>query len=285
MKRFFLLLSLMGGLLLPLSAQEVQTPQDFLRRYNNLTQRVGVDGVGVETLLDKWESLYPEDVQQQVARFAFCFERSRTPQVLELDKDRYLGQEPLLPTKDSLGNKHNYFQDYVYDDDLFAAALRALEKAIASRPDRLDYRMAKADALMAYEKGEPEMTLQELKSLVDRNFTKKPVWEYDGMESVNQDQFLAFMQDYCVTLFRLGTDRSAEAFRLLSEHILTYRKDDPLFVNNLGSYYLVKKDFKKARKLLEQVLKKHPDDATALQNIRLLARYTKDEKLLQKYGK
>ena len=282
MKRILILLA---AAVLPLfaSAQEPLSQAEFLRRYNNLIQRVGPDGVGVETHLNKWEEAWPEDPQQYLARFCFCFERCRTGNIVELAAEKYLGQPPLLPITDTLGVKHNYFEVFEYDDDLFAQANSAIGQAISLKPWHLDWRMARIDALMAYEKDKPEMTLQELKSLADKHYKEHPVWEYDGMDGVTEDQFRAFMQDYCVALFRLGSDTSALAFKTLSEHMLTYCKDDPLFLDNLGSYYLVNKDYKKARKYFEQVLKKHPDDMTALQNMVLMARVTKDEKLKKKY--
>ena len=282
MKRL-LILSLAAFLPLFASAQEAISQAEFLRRYNNLTERMGPAGLGVETLLNKWEATWPEDPQQYVARFRFCFERCRTSHIEELPADKYLGQPPLLPMTDSLGNKHNYFEIQDFDDDLFADANAAIGQAITLKPWRLDWRMARIDAMIAYEKDKPEMALQELTALVDKHYKEKPVWEFGGMDGVTEEQFRAFMQDYCVVLFRLGTDTSAQAFKNLSQHMLKYCKDEPLFLNNLGSYHLVRKEYKQARKYYDQVLKKNPGDMMALQNSILMARAMKDAKLEKKY--
>ena len=281
MKRYLLTLFLFTYAATAALAQE--SKEDFARRYNNLTARVGTAGVGVETLLDKWQEAWPEDPQQQVARFAFCFARCQSTAVIQLDKDRYLGRDPIIPMTDSLGRRCNWFEDPLFDESLFAEANRAIDRAIGLDPWRLDYRMAKIDALIAYEKGEPEMATQELKSLADKHFKENPVWKYNGLESVSTEQFKAFMQDYCAALFRLGTDSSAECFKSFSEHLLKYCKDEPMYLDNLGSYWLVKKEYKKALKYFDQVLKKHPEDQAALRNGILLARAKQDVKLEKKY--
>lgn len=282
MKRLLILLSCLG-FLLPLQAQENYSKEEFLRRYNQLVERVGADGVGVETLLNKWEQAWPEDTNQMLARFSFCFTRCRHARIAILPQDRYLGNEPLLPMTDSLGNKVNYFQVYDYDDELFAEANSAITRAIAARQNRLDWHFLKIDALLAYEKEKPEMTLQELKALADFHFKRKPDWEHEQLGEVSPEQFIALMQDYCVAFFRIGTETSNEAFRSFSEHLLTYCKDEPLFLDNLGSYYLIKKDYKKSQKYFDQVLKKHPGDMTALKNCILMARTRKDVKMEKKY--
>ena len=278
------ILTFLAALALPLTLLAQTSQEDYLRRYNNLVNRVGVTGVGVETLLDKWAEEYPDDMQQLLARFSFWFNKCQTSNVIQLSQDRYLGREPILPMTDSLGRKNNYFEDIVYDDESFGLALEALDKAVALNPNRLDLRLLRIDALTAYEKGSPDMALSALKSLVDENYRQHPAWEHEAVEKVDDEVFKALIQDYCFTFFRLGTDSSAEAFKSLSEYMLTYSKDDPLFLDNIGSYWLVsKKDYKKARKFYDQVLKKHPDDVTAIRNGMLLARTTKDVKLEKKY--
>lgn len=280
MKKILILTVLLGSTLVAVAQS---TKEDYLRRYTNLVNRVGAAGVGVETLLDNWAADFPEDDQQMLARFSFCFARCQTSQVIELDQERYLGNAPLLPITDSLGKKHNYFEDILFDDDLFADAILSIDQAIAAKSWRLDYRFMKANATLAYEKESPDMTLQQLKALVDEHFTRHPAWVYETVDQIGDEEFCAFMQDYCATLFRLGSDASAEAFKSLSEQLLKYRKNDALFMNNIGSYWLVKKDYKKAVKQYEAVLKKHPGDITAIKNLLLTARTTKDVKLEKKY--
>ena len=282
MKRILTLLTALA-LSLSLFAQ-TPTQEDYARRYNNLIDRVGAGGVGVETLLDKWAADYPEDLAQLLARFSFWFTKAQTTKVIQLPQDRYLGREPLLPMTDSLGKKSNFFEDTEFDDEQFGLALEALDQAVRLNPERLDLRFLRIDALVAYEKGSPDMALAALKALADENYRQHPAWTHESLEKVDDETFKAFMQDYCFVFFRLGTDSSAEAFKSLSEHMLGYCKDDPLFLDNLGSYWLVsKKDYKKALKYYNQVLKKHPDDETAIRNCVLLARTKKDVKLEKKY--
>ena len=270
MKKTLLTLLLLSLTALPALAQPL-SKEEYLGRWQRLTERVGVTGVGVETLIGQWAEAWPDDVQMLLARFSFYYNKSQSAKVIQLSQDRYLGRAPLLPMKDSTGAVRNYFEDTVFDDQLFGQAEEAISRAIALQPLRLDWRLVRITALTAYEKGSPDMALSELKEL-------------EGLASVGDEEFKALMQEYCYTFFRLGTPSSAEAFKALSEELLRYCKDDPLYVNNLGSYYLVcKKEPKKALKYYNAIIKKHPDDLTAIRNSILLARSTKDKRLEKKY--
>ena len=269
--------------LLSLCALAQNTSQDYQRRFSNLVDRGGYDGVGLETLLDNWERDLPEDPYLWQARFLWCFNRAQSVSYVQRDADRYLGKDPVLPYTDSLGQRRNFFEDVQYDPDLFAVAEQAIVKAIQLEPDNLDLRLAKIGALILFERESPDMAAAELGGLIDYNFISKPKWSYAGSD-VSEDDFLGLCQEYLFRFYRLGTPVATEAFRSLSEKVLKYRPGNALFMNNVGSYYLVfKKEPKTALKYYNKVLKAHPDDLTAIQNCILLARSEKDVKLEKKY--
>ena len=107
MKRLLLTLFLSAAALTAAVAQD--TSEAFASRYNTLVKRVGFSGVGVETLLDRWATAFPEDPDMLIARFNDYLEKSASTQVVPKQQDRFLGSRPVLVLKDSLGADVNYF--------------------------------------------------------------------------------------------------------------------------------------------------------------------------------
>ena len=266
-----------------LQAQE-ETREDFSRRYALLVSKLGADGVGIETLLNKWDAAYPDDTEMLIGKFSYYLSKAGRTSVVPMDREKYLGERPVLSLNDSTGKKINYFQDTAYDDDLFAEAQKSIDRAIQTAPDRLDIRFMQISSLIAYEKESPDMALSDLKSLVVYNEGRKPSWQYPGADKVDEDFFLAAIQEYCYLFFKYASQTSYEAFAQLSEQVLAYRPDNVLFLDNMGSYYLVaKRDDKLALKYYTRVLKLKKDDLTAIKNIIILARNTENVKLEKKY--
>ena len=124
----------------------------------------------------------------------------------------------------------------------------------------------------------PDMALAYLEKLADENVLVHGAWEYPGLE-MSDTLFCDLIQEYCYTFFNIGSKGSYSAFYRLSGKMLEYYPDAVVFMDNLGSYYLVaENDFKTARKYYDRVLKKVPDDYTAIKNSVLIARRQKNTK-------
>ena len=203
MHRFFCFLTALAISLTAIA----QTPssKDFQDRYDLLVSKLGPTGVGIETLLDRWAAAYPDDVQMLTGKFSYWFSKSQTLQLVPKDQQKFLGENPAVVLKDSTGADVNYFQETMYDDEMFGEAQKALEKAIQLYPDRLDLRFLKVASLIGYEKESPDMALSSLKSLMIYNATQHPKWEYPGVEKVDNEFFSAALQEYCYLFFRYGT--------------------------------------------------------------------------------
>lgn len=260
-----------------------QTPSEkYEQRYDMLVSQFGPAGVGVETVLDNWAKVDSTNARLLLARFDLLFAKSQSVSVVMKDSRKYLGMEPVLTFKDSLQRNVYCYQETFFDDELYGQAVKAIDKAISLHPDRLDFRFVKANALIAYEKESPDMAMSYLKSLVAEASRRSTDWIY-GDSNVGKDFLQEAMQEYCFSLYSIGSLRSRDAFLDLSLMLSEIFPDNMQFVNNIGSYYLLKEDYKTALKYYGKVLKKDAKDYTAIKNSALSARRMKNAKLEMKY--
>ena len=126
--------------------------EKYEQRYNMLVSQFGPAGVGVETVLNNWAKVDSTNTKLLLGRFDLLLTKSQSVSVVMKDKKRYLGMEPILTLKDSLQRNVYYYQETFFDDELYGQAIQAIDKAISFWPNRLDFRFAKANALIAYEK-------------------------------------------------------------------------------------------------------------------------------------
>ena len=267
MKRTF---TLIFAALLSFAAAAQTTPAEFQARYNRQTAALGAAGVGVETIINRWEEAFPEDGAMLRAKFSYYLAKSQSTRVVPKDQARYLGEKPVVTLKDSLGADVNYFQETFYEDSVFSRCLDAAQKAISLYPDDLQHRVDKLNALTLYEKESPDMACRELLALIDLNSSSHPVWK-SGETVLEADAFPATVQEYCAAFYRIGTPSSYEAFRKVSEKMAKLYPKDPNFQSNLGSYWLVAQgNNKKALQYYKKALKINPDDYAAQRNIRVI---------------
>ena len=214
---------------LSLSAQN----ERFEQRYNLLVSKLGPAGVGIETLLDNWAKADSTDEKLLAARFDYYLIKSRSTEVVKKSTKKYLGMDPLLSLKDSLGADVYYYQDVVYDDELFGKAIHAADRAISLYPDKLEYRFMKANAYISYEKESPDMTLDYLMKLIDTNSKRTKPWNFEGKKS-DEAFFQEAMQEYCYSFYLIGSPQAREAFYKLSSRMNELYPDNIAFVNNIG---------------------------------------------------
>lgn len=280
MKRISAALAALVLVCTALPAQSV----DWQKKYERQVKAVGLSGVGVETILDSWGAADSSSVDYLAARYAFWFDKSHSLVVEAHDSPRYLGMEPMFELSDS--SKSNtvwYYQVDSFDDELFGRALRYLDKAAAAMPAELEYRVWKVSALMLYEKESPDMTLGLILSLIDEDRSTGQKWLYQGEEQ-DRDFFDGLIQEFCWNLFNLGTPQAREAFLKVSEKMLSYDRKSPVFMANVGSYLMSVKEYKKALKQFDKVLKLDPDNDTAIRNCVTIARILRDDKLKSRYS-
>jgi hypothetical protein len=158
------------------SAQSV----NYEKRYELLVSQVGPGGIGVETLLDKWQAVDSTNHKMLSARFDYYLAKSQSEQVIKKSQKKYLGMEPLLSLKDSTGAPVYYFREMLYDDELFAKALKTADRLASLYPDDLERMMPQESidagvALLYTEKDALDDVANAVKTLVERGLSVKAV--------------------------------------------------------------------------------------------------------------
>lgn len=251
-----------------LGAQE--NAADIKAEYERQVRYVGLAGVGVETIINRWEVAAPEDPEVYVARFNYWLSKSAAESVvITRPQKRYLGNDPVMTLKDSLGRDVYYFEDVNYDDEAFGEALKAIDRAIELNPQEISYRFGKITSIMDYEKESPDMTAAELSLLIDDYQAGGEGWTYAG-EPLTQELFCQGISEYCYRFFRTASPASYEYFLEISEKMNKLYPDEVVFIDNIGSYWQVNGDSRKALRYYRKALKIDPEDYAANNNIRLI---------------
>ena len=238
----------------------------FKERYDRQVRNVGYAGVGVETILDRWQEAEPDDIYMQEGRINFHFYKGQTTQVLSKEGARFMGAKPLMSLKDSTGRPVNFFEETFFDDEQFALCQKEIDKAVAAHPRELLFRQNKISTLISYEKESPDLAYSSLSSLISAFKADPAGWTLLG-ESIGEEDFRSMVQDYCFAFFNIGSAASYECFRNASEIMAKAYPKDLNFQTNLGTYQLVAAgNPKQALKLYSKVLKSDPENEVALKN-------------------
>ena len=92
MKKILILSALLVG-----AAAYAQTDAaSYAARYERQVRNVGAAGVGVETILDRWEADFPDDPAVYDGRSKFYLAKSMSSSVVAKEGSKYLGADPLL---------------------------------------------------------------------------------------------------------------------------------------------------------------------------------------------
>ena len=267
MKRLFFILAATAACA---AAAAQTTTEDFQARYERLVRTVGYSGVGVETLIDRWEEAFPDDANPYLARFNYFFDKSvHTEVVPKPGQRKFLGNAPALTLKDADGQDVNYFEESFFDETYFGEAMRVLDGRIAVQPNELRWYYTKISTLTAYEKESPDMAAAELRSLINRD-TSHPAWTLDGAPA-DEDTFQQCVGELCANFFQTGSDASYEFFREISELLSKRYPKNPAFIDNIGSYWQVAKgNDKQAAKFYKKALKIDPNDYAATRNLQII---------------
>lgn len=259
--RIFAVAALWLAALQPAFAQ--LTSAEYKEKYDRQVRAVGYAGLGVETILERWASVHPDDTDMLEGRFFFELTRARSTKVLRSPKPKYLNRDPLLTLKDSTGAPVYFFEEEFYDDSLFTCAIRCLERATALQPDEFLYRAHLVNSHNAREKEQPRLAVEELDALISYDKARHPAWTYRG-NPTSESFFTDVVQEYCRLYRGIGSPEGYEALRRISERMIKLYPERTEFQLNMAHYWNeAKNNPRKAISICKKILSRHKEEEAA----------------------
>mgnify|MGYP003315482112 CR=1 FL=1 len=248
------------------------TREEHKENYLRQIRTLGYCGVGVSTLLDRWEKAFPDDPDAKIGRFNYYLNTGVHTELVRKEQDKYMGAQPAATLKDGDGKPVKYFEETFYDDASFAESQKYIDEVISRYPDNVDFKVAKINALFSLEKEYPDIAASELEKLINDYRISGSDWTMSG-EKLEGDEFAGLIQEYLAYLYSIGGDIAYNLFNSISIKMARMYPGNSDFLSNQGSFWLVvKQNPKKAISFYDKALKINPEDQAALKNRKISER-------------
>ena len=153
--------------------------------------------------------------------------------------------------------------------------LRIVRKGITSFPDRLDLRLGEIHFCQII--GDVNCMMQGMAATLAQAQLNNHYWEWGANEHRGKRFMLSRFQVFQKNLWQAQEDA---AFQKNAELILSYYPDNVMNLDNLGVYYLEKKEYQKAKDFLERAHLLSPTDKEVSAHLKQLK--NKQSKKVQK---
>lgn len=237
--------------------------QDFKQDFEKL--RAANDSLAQIQLLNKWETVNPNDAELYTSYFNYYFTES-IREVMAIEREPNSPES--LEMYDSINNIKAYINSKIdYDDAFINKGFEYINIGIQKFPNRLDMRFGKIHVYSQINYWE-DYTNEILKSIdfsneIDNQWT----WTNNEKLDAPKEFFLGTVQDYVVRLYDMNNDDMLPFMQTISERVLKYHPNNVKSLSNLSITYLLTGEYDKGIEALLKAEKINPKDYVVLSNI------------------
>ncbi|GLB52389.1 hypothetical protein NBRC110019_14290 [Neptunitalea chrysea] len=216
-------------------------------------------------VLTAWEKATPKDPELYTSYFNYYFSKAQKEFIsLSTDEPQGMG----LTLTDSTNQIAGYLSGQVtYDERYTTQAFQKIDEGIKLFPNRLDMRFGKTYALKELKRWD-ELTDVFIETVTYGNKINNDwLWTENKKLESGKENMLAAIQDYISEMFNTGNDKVIDNMRTISLEVLKYYPNHVESLSNIGTTYLIDKEYENALNYFLKAETINPKDAIVLNNI------------------